>query len=429
MVRFLNFVAMFLLLQLMSRKTSSLVNYGRKVLCTHSSTYFSSTDSSEFSSLLTANDLSSLSVAQLKNMTKTLGGKTTGNMRKYQLVDLCLQLTENKANKTVQSEKEVKQSGIVNATLANASSSLHISPKVKYLKKLPPITDNCQLSSSSSTSFSYSEATKDFSNSKVFSIDSKFPSGINRANRFQHLHSADMDVTFLGTASCTPSISRGVTSIALRCRSGLWLFDCGESTQLQLQKSHLKPSKINKIFLTHLHGDHSFGLPGVLCMLGQSTQDERGKALINGDVMDALEIYGPEGTRDFVRASMSLTHTRAAIPHKIHELKNVPFLHSAYVSFKQRNGIESNVRTQFSSAYGERDGGRNIFPNEKGVYSLFEDDEFEVFAAPMQHTVPCVGFVIKEKNRVGKLNIDLAQTAVEKNKVRLLAKIVYFLKS
>ena len=75
-----------------------------------------------------------------------------------------------------------------------------------------------------------------------------------------------MQLTFLGTCAGTPSLQRNVTAIALTFsqRGDTWLFDCGEATQHQYMRSALKPGKLEKIFITHLHGDHVFGLPGLL---------------------------------------------------------------------------------------------------------------------------------------------------------------------
>ncbi|MBY6273386.1 MAG: ribonuclease Z, partial [Bacillaceae bacterium] len=75
-----------------------------------------------------------------------------------------------------------------------------------------------------------------------------------------------MEIVFLGTGAGMPAKQRNVTSIALKILSkgAIWLFDCGEGTQHQLLHTSLKPRKIEKIFITHLHGDHIFGLPGLL---------------------------------------------------------------------------------------------------------------------------------------------------------------------
>ena len=180
----------------------------------------------------------------------------------------------------------------------------------------------------------------------------KHPYGPLRDSRFgDNSQTADIDITFLGTASCVPSTTRGVSCVALRSQSDVWLFDCGESTQLQMQKSRVRPSKIKKIFLTHAHGDHSFGLPGVLCLIGQSTQEEREekerqKREYNDRQSDQenqrdyfhnvepIDIYGPEGTRDLVRATIQLTYSRVVAPFRVHELKDVPYLHGRCVKWR-----------------------------------------------------------------------------------------------
>ncbi|WP_334326023.1 MBL fold metallo-hydrolase, partial [Gilliamella apicola] len=76
-----------------------------------------------------------------------------------------------------------------------------------------------------------------------------------------------MKLTFLGTSAGKPTDERNVSSIMLDVRQErgrLWLFDCGEATQMQMQKANFSLSKLEMIFITHLHGDHLFGLPGVL---------------------------------------------------------------------------------------------------------------------------------------------------------------------
>jgi ribonuclease Z len=236
----------------------------------------------------------------------------------------------------------------------------------------------------------------------------------------------DMDMTFLGTASCTPSNTRGVSAITYRYNSDVWLFDCGESTQLQLQNSRIRLSKIKKIFITHAHGDHSFGLPGVLCQIGQSTQDERQRerdenrsnpnhvwGVQNSDSNNIIDIYGPEGTRDLVRAVIQLTYSKIAMPHRIHELKNVEYLHGKVQRYPP---VMPTIRTRAEARYGEQPGGTDIYPDANGHYNLVEEGELSVKAAPMQHTIPCVGFVVSEKPKAGRLKFDDVKHIVQRNR-------------
>ena len=98
-----------------------------------------------------------------------------------------------------------------------------------------------------------------------------------------------MELLFLGTGAGIPAKTRNVTCTALKLleeRNAVWLFDCGEATQHQILHTTIKPRKIEKIFITHMHGDHVYGLPGLL-----------GSRSFQGGE-DELTIYGPKGKRN-----------------------------------------------------------------------------------------------------------------------------------
>ena len=101
-----------------------------------------------------------------------------------------------------------------------------------------------------------------------------------------------MEITFLGTSSAVHSYSRSHPSIALKAFGETMLFDCGEGTQRQLIYAKISPMKISKIFITHYHGDHILGIPGLL-----QSMNFRGRET-------KLTIYGPRGL-DNLREAIS----------------------------------------------------------------------------------------------------------------------------
>jgi ribonuclease Z len=106
-----------------------------------------------------------------------------------------------------------------------------------------------------------------------------------------------MTLTFLGTSAGKPTRDRNVSALGLTLEqeSGWYLFDCGEGTQRQIMKSGLSLGKLHTVFITHLHGDHYFGLPGLL-----ATRKLDG-------IVKPLTIYGPKGVRTFLACALDLS--------------------------------------------------------------------------------------------------------------------------
>ncbi|WP_313468120.1 ribonuclease Z [Carnobacterium sp.] len=167
-----------------------------------------------------------------------------------------------------------------------------------------------------------------------------------------------MELLFLGTGAGVPAKHRNVTSIALKLldeRNSVWLFDCGEATQQQILHTTLKPRKIDKIFITHLHGDHIFGLPGLIS--SRSFQGGEGP----------LTIYGPKGIKQFVLTCLKVSGTYLKYSLKFHEI------------------------------------------NEPGI--LFEDTQFKVSCLPLEHGIQSFGYRIQEADHQGSLQVEKLKEA------------------
>ncbi|MDQ8759915.1 ribonuclease Z [Streptococcus ruminantium] len=171
-----------------------------------------------------------------------------------------------------------------------------------------------------------------------------------------------MQIQFLGTGAGQPSKARNVSSLALKLLDEInqvWLFDCGEGTQNQILETTIRPRKVAKIFITHLHGDHIFGLPGFLSSRSFQSSEEQ----------TDIDIYGPVGIRSFVLGSLRVSGSR--LPYRIH-------FH------------EFDVDT---------------------VGQVLDTDKFTVFAEKLDHTIPCVGYRVIQKDLEGTLDAEALRAA------------------
>ncbi|MGV3243995.1 ribonuclease Z [Staphylococcus sp. 11261D007BR] len=162
-----------------------------------------------------------------------------------------------------------------------------------------------------------------------------------------------MEVTFFGTSAGLPTKERHTQSVALKLEpysKDFWLFDVGEGTQHQILHHSIKLGKVSHIFITHMHGDHLYGLPGVLT--SRSFQ---------GGADKPLTIIGPKGIKAFIEHTMSLSYAHLSYPIKIIE-------------------IEDEVQ--------------------------FSIDEFKVKVLPLNHGVPSYGFRIEAPYTPGKLDVN-----------------------
>jgi ribonuclease Z len=168
-----------------------------------------------------------------------------------------------------------------------------------------------------------------------------------------------VQITFLGTSSGVPTRGRNVSAVALRLpqRSELWLFDCGEATQHQFLRSDLRVSQLRRIFITHMHGDHVFGLPGLLASLGLA------------GTCPGIDLYGPDPLRDYLEGVLRTSSTRIGYPLRTHKVRQAA---------------------------------------EAGTV-VFDDDELQVRCTPLNHRVPAYAYRVDQKPRAGRFDIEQAR--------------------
>ncbi|SFU36352.1 ribonuclease Z [Alicyclobacillus macrosporangiidus] len=172
-----------------------------------------------------------------------------------------------------------------------------------------------------------------------------------------------MELVFLGTGAGVPTTARNVTAIAIALwpeRGAVWLFDCGEGTQHQLLRApaaagpRVRARQVERVFLTHMHGDHLFGLPGLLGTRSFQAADT------------PLTVYGPPGTRRYLETSLEVSQTHLTYPLGIVEIESPGIVHA--------------------------------------------DERFQVHADWLEHTIPTLGYRVVERDRPGRLLTDRLAT-------------------
>jgi ribonuclease Z len=162
-------------------------------------------------------------------------------------------------------------------------------------------------------------------------------------------------VTILGSGSAVPTSSRNPTSQLVECNGRNFLIDCGEGTQMQIRKYGVNIQRIDRILISHLHGDHYFGLVGLL-----STMHMMGR-------VKSIEIHGPKGIKSIIELQLHADGSRLAFDIITHELE------------AESSGL------------------------------IYEDKKVSVSYFPLAHKIPTSGFLIKQKPRERGLLIDKAQ--------------------
>lgn len=184
-------------------------------------------------------------------------------------------------------------------------------------------------------------------------------------------------------------------------------------------------------------------MPGLLCLLGQDR--------VNHSADQPVDIYGPEGLRMWLRVAIRYSVSRIVPPYRVHELCDIPMApewefnqHTRRYICKRRGQLgthwqpekglagedslnwisQANIlKLASSELYGEMSGGRNIYPERNHpdsvdgapVWEVEDEGDVKVFAAPMSHGIPCVGYVVKEMPQAGRLKNEVVEPVVRRN--------------
>ncbi len=163
-----------------------------------------------------------------------------------------------------------------------------------------------------------------------------------------------MEITFLGTSSMVPTKERNVQGIFVDFKGEGFLIDCGEGTQRQMNIAGINRNRVKKILISHWHGDHTAGLLGLIQTIGNIEENK------------TLEIFGPKGSKKYMK----------------HMLQSCAFYNKVNIKVTEIN--------------------------PKKLTCFFENNEYQLLATKLDHSVPCIGYSFIEKDKL-KINMQKAR--------------------
>lgn len=160
-------------------------------------------------------------------------------------------------------------------------------------------------------------------------------------------------IHILGCGSALPTLKHNASSQVLEIRGKMFMIDCGEGTQLQLRRSHIHFTRISAVFISHLHGDHCFGLIGMISTFGMLGRTQ------------PLHVYAPKEMEPLLKLQLEIFC----------------------------DGLEYDV--VFHA----------VNPNEQSV--IYEDRSLTVETIPLEHRIPCCGYLFREKESLPHINREM----------------------
>ncbi|KAG7400745.1 Zinc phosphodiesterase ELAC protein 1 [Phytophthora boehmeriae] len=238
------------------------------------------------------------------------------------------------------------------------------------------------------------------------------------------------ELLFLGTSAGSPSVRRNPTGVCLRLARSNWMFDCAEGSLRQLMKSTVRVPLTTKFFISHLHGDHLYGLPGILCTLDNHNAEYK-DPVTKENAARRIDVYGPLGLFSYLNTAFSTCSTRLTnLQVTVHELVNSDLLSemTVYEKFMRNAPVHPSLTREWIHAQSDGNGdvtgpkalGRKVAilgdsADSSRMFDIAQNCDILVHEATLSHRM------VKQAVHRGHSTARMAGYAAKKMNAKILA--------